>query len=46
MSAERLNNLLILHIHKDFTDRLNMQEVANEFVNKNERHFHVSGSFA
>jgi len=30
----RLNQLMILHVHKDKTDALNLIEVANNFVNE------------
>ena len=32
MSQERLNLLMILHVHKDLTDKLNLISIANEFV--------------
>lgn len=36
MTQERLNNLMILHVHKEFTDALNLVQVgtlvANTFV--------------
>jgi len=36
MSQERLNNLMILHVHKELTDALDLVHVANEFVRANE----------
>ena len=42
----RLNHLMVLHVHKDRTDSLNMVEVANAFVERNDsRHpiFRVFG---
>ena len=42
MTQLRLNNLMVLHIHKDKTDHLNLKEVGNEFVGNREvrmRHF-------
>ena len=42
----RLNHLMVLHVHKDRTDSLNMVEVANTFVERNDsRHpiFYVFG---
>ena len=41
MTQERLNQLLIFHIHKEVTDTLTMREIANEFISKNERHVHI-----
>ena len=38
MGDERLANLMLLHIHRDKTDSLNLVEVANKFVgNKDSR---------
>ena len=35
MTEKRLNNCLLLHVHKDLTDKLNLVEVANEFISVN-----------
>ena len=32
MHQNRLNHLMILHIHKHLTDALDIKSVANEFV--------------
>ena len=32
MTQQRLNNLMVLHVHKDITDSLKLQDIANEFV--------------
>ena len=32
MGHERLNNLLLLHIHKDMTDKIHILNIAREFV--------------
>ena len=32
MTQQRLNDLLLLHIHKSETDSMDLTEVANEFV--------------
>lgn len=45
MTQERLNSLMVLHVHKDQTDKLDMSNVANEFVSKSERRVHVFGRF-
>ena len=45
MTQERLNNLLVLHIHKDRVDRLNLETVAHEFVSGREGRLRVFGSF-
>lgn len=31
-SQDRLNHYMILHVHKELTDALDLKEVANEFV--------------
>ena len=36
MSQLRMNNLMVLHIHKENLDQLNMVEVANDFVTGSE----------
>lgn len=46
MSQARLNSLMILHVHKDLTDQLNLIEVANEFVeNKPDHRLRIFGKF-
>ena len=35
MCQDRLNYLMILHVHKERTDALDLKEVANEFVGLN-----------
>ena len=32
MTEERLNNAILLHVHKEETDQLNLKEIASEFV--------------
>ena len=39
MSQVRLNFLMVLHVHKEFTDHLDLIETANQFVsNKSADH--------
>ncbi len=45
MGQERLNHLMILHVHKDITDNLNMISVANEFVSDSEHRMQIFGTF-
>ena len=45
MTQKRLNNLMILHVHKDRTDLLNEIEVANEFVGDSEHRLRLFGNF-
>ena len=37
MKENRLNNCLMLHIHKDYTDQLDLTAVAKEFVDRCDR---------
>ena len=30
MTQQRLNNLMVLHVHKDITDSLKLRDIANE----------------
>ena len=45
MTQERLNNILVLHVHNDLTDNLNLTEVANEFVMSSEFRLTLFGKF-
>ena len=33
MTQERLNHLMILHVHRSLTESLDLIEIANSFVN-------------
>ena len=46
MTQERLNNLLLLHVHKDRTDELNLIEIAQSFVDVNDRRKLFFGTFS
>ena len=37
MSQQRLNNIMVLHIHKDKMDKLSMTDIANKFVSSEYR---------
>ena len=45
MSQLRLNNLLVLHGHKDRTNELNIATCLNDFVEGNEHRLSVFGKF-
>ncbi len=45
MLQERLNSLVTIHVHKDLADEVNITDVCNEFVCKNERRLQVFGNF-
>lgn len=36
MTQQRLNGLMILHVHKDKTDYLNLDQVTNDFIDRKE----------
>jgi hypothetical protein len=37
MTQQRLNHIVLLHTHKDYTDKINLTNVAEEFITLNER---------
>ena len=41
----KFNNLMLLHIHKDMTDRIDNIAIAREFVQINERRLNYFGTF-
>lgn len=45
MSQTRMNWCMVLHIHNDHTDKLNIVDVANEFVSRNSTRSHIFGRF-
>ena len=45
MADERLNNLMILHIHREKTDKLDLVDIANRFVGKNDTRKRMFGRF-
>ena len=45
MGQERLNNLMVLHVHKEYTDKIVLIDVANEFISKCPRRQSVFGKF-
>ena len=44
MSQQRLNNLTLLHIHKNRTESLNLVDVANDLIAGNDHRKHVFGT--
>jgi len=34
MGQEQLNNLMVLHVHKELTEKLILSDIANEFISK------------
>ena len=45
MTQRRLNNLLILHIHQEETDAINLNTVARQFVAKGDNRCTIFGGF-
>ena len=45
MSQSRLNWCMILHVHNDGTDKLDLKAVANEFVSRNTSRQNMFGTF-
>ena len=45
MHQKRLNSIIILNVHQDKTDSLNVTSIANQFVAKNERRLALFGKF-
>ena len=45
MKQQRLNNLMVLHAHKELTDNLDLVACANDFVSANEHRLQVFGKF-
>ena len=46
VTDKRLNNLLVLHVHKDMTDAIDLVDVANEFVQGRENRIQIFGKFS
>ena len=45
MTQKRLNNVMLLHAHKQRTDGLNLRDIAAEFIGRNRRRQNYFGSF-
>jgi len=43
MTQQRLNNLMVLHVHKDLTDSLDLKAVAIEFIGNSEHRLNIFG---
>ncbi|XP_046548889.1 zinc finger MYM-type protein 1-like [Haliotis rubra] len=46
MTQERLNNVLLLHVHKTIADELSLVDVAREFISFNDRRRNYFGLFS
>ena len=45
MSQDRLNHLMVMHIHKELADKFNLLDVANDFVAVDDSRVRVFGTF-
>ena len=45
MTEERLNNVILLHVHKEEVDNLDLQEIASDFISVNDRRLKFFGTF-
>ena len=45
MTQNRLNNTMVLHVHKEKTDSLSLVDIANEFVRDKEHRLKLFGQF-
>ena len=45
MSQARMNSLLLLHVHKEKTDKLLTNQIGNEFLSSNEHRLSIFGNF-
>ena len=45
MNQIRVNNIMVLHVHKERTDNLDLIEIAREFVRGSENRLSIFGSF-
>lgn len=41
MTQAHLNHLMVLHYHQDLTDKLDMKQVANDFISAKESRMSV-----
>ena len=46
MTEQRLNNCMLLHIHKDLTDDQDLHEIAKEFISSNDERHRYFGNFS
>ena len=45
MNQVRLNHIMLLHVHKDRTDALDLIEIANQFVDGSDHRMTIFGTF-
>ena len=45
MTEKRVNNCLLVHVHKNIVDELNLKEIAVEFVSVNDERRKLFGDY-
>ena len=45
MTQPRLNHLIILNVYKEISDKMNLKDIANQFVQGNEHRLTIFGAF-
>ncbi len=45
MNQERLNHLLVLHVHKELTDSFDLKDIASDCISGSDHRINVFGSF-
>ena len=45
MKQERLNRLMVMHIHKESVDKIKLVDIAREFVSRSDIRFSKFGKF-
>ena len=43
MCQQRLNNLMVLHVHKELTNSIKLEDIANEFVGDSHHRVNLFG---
>ena len=43
MGQQRLNNLMVLHVHTDMTDAIDLQKLATDFIGDSEHRLKIFG---
>ncbi len=46
MLQERLNYVMLLHVHKESVDLLNLKQIHNEFVEGSEHRLRMFGKYS
>ena len=45
MSQSRLNNVMVLHVHKNLTDKLSLVDIGNDFISGSSHRESLFGKF-